>query len=192
MAKANKPAQASKPAAKTPVIKKPMVNIPTDSESIVSMILGAMVVVVLGALVFSYVRDWRQGKQQEQAEAAPETQDEQTIVVEELPTQVMVEKNDKGENVPANLPAKYVVKAGDSTWKIAEAFYGSGFNYVDIEQANSLQSQQELTVGQELTIPKVPVRSATQAGMSGETQVKSSNETSAPTGPAKGDDSMDE
>ncbi|MFZ5376836.1 MAG: LysM peptidoglycan-binding domain-containing protein [Patescibacteria group bacterium] len=50
---------------------------------------------------------------------------------------------------------KYQVKAGDSTWKIAERFYGRGDYYPLIEKANNLKHNQWLEIGQSLTIPQL-------------------------------------
>jgi LysM repeat protein len=171
---------------------KPVVRVQTDSESIISMVLGAMVVLVIGALLFSYVRDWRAKNTADSNNDTELTASPVPVVVEELPKEgeVQFEKNEKGESTPVNLPAKYTVKAGDSTWKIAQAFYGSGFNYVDIENANNLKADAELNEGQELLIPKVTVRTADTAGVN-TTDVKA-QPTSAPegNGPAKGDDTQ--
>src|SRR5690606_41271181 len=47
--------------------------------------------------------------------------------VTELPSTIeLVEIN--GELVPSGLPVVYQVQPGDSSWRVAEAFYGSGFN----------------------------------------------------------------
>lgn len=93
----------------------------------------------------------------------------ETPVVDQLP--VMLELvTENGQQVPTGLPVVYIVQAGDSSWKIAEAFYGTGHNYVDIEAANQLQPDQMLEIGQELLIPRVPVRQLVE-------QVVSSSET---------------
>lgn len=172
--------------------EKPVVNVRTDSESIISMVLGAMVVIVIGALLFSYVRDWRSKRAEAPADQNQNMSSPAPIVVEELPqaSEVQTEKNDKGEEIPTNLPAKYTVKSGDSTWKIAQAFYGSGFNYTDIEAENNLKPNQDLTVGMELTVPKVAVRTAQTAGAR-PTVVKEEAGKADPqaVGPSKGDDS---
>lgn len=167
--------------------KKPIVSVTNDSESIISMVLGAMVVIVIGALLFSYIRDWKKSKTAESTSA--EESNSTPIAVQELPQSVSLEKNDAGEEVPTGLPAKYTVKAGDSTWMIAEAFYGSGFNYVDIEKANGLERDAELTVGQILTVPQVPVRTSAQAAAATEYTEKSTTAPAAVGGPSKGDDS---
>jgi LysM repeat protein len=171
---------------------KPVVRVQTDSESIISMVLGAMVVLVIGALLFSYVRDWRSKNNADADAETQQTASPTPVVVQELPQgEVTLEKNDQGQDVPTNLPAKYTVKAGDSSWKIAQAFYGSGFNYVDIERANSLKADQELVEGQELIIPKVIVRTKDTAGATNDV---AGQPTSAPqgSGPEKGDNSSAE
>lgn len=167
---------------------KPIVNVRPDSESIISMVLGAMVVVVIGALLFSYIRDWRARKTTANAEQKQDAT-VPTPTVEELPSQVSLETNSQGEAVPTNLPAKYVVKKGDTTWKIAVAFYGSGFNYVDIEQANNLKPETKVAVGQELTIPKVAVRTAQTAGNKNTKMTEQPSTAKTAIGPSKGDDS---
>ena len=51
----------------------------------------------------------------------------------------------------------YTVKSGDSLWKIAEAMYGNGSNYMKIFEANSdlLENPDKIFPGQELKIPKL-------------------------------------
>lgn len=151
-------------------------NVKFDSETIVSIILGAMVVIVLGTLVVSYVRDWR-GRSQPTAEEVMVTPE--PIVITELPT----------SPIPEVLPATYTVKQGDSTWTIAEAFYGSAYNYVDIEAANALEPDSELNIGQELNIPAVPVRS--EAGARSEEPMIEPTADPGITGPAKGAESTE-
>lgn len=169
--------------------KKPIVTIPSQSqqESVISMVLGGLVVLVIGALLFSYIRDWRKVSQNAETEASPSPT---PLMVEELPSTVETETNGEGQVVPKNLPAKYTVKEGDSTWKIAEAFYGSGFNYVDIEKENSLSPEQGLKAGMELNIPQTPVRTAQDAArVSGEYTESAGTSDPSQAGPEKGDDS---
>lgn len=62
--------------------------------------------------------------------------------------------------------ARYVVKENDTLWSIAQDRYGSGYNWVDIAEANNLSSPDMVMAGQELTMPnveaKVPDAQATQ------------------------------
>lgn len=84
-------------------------------------------------------------------------------------------------------PKKYVVRAGDSLWKIAQQQYGDPTKYKDILQANRelLRGDADaIAVGMELTLPKIEVPSLptiTQpdyiAGWSGKTHKVASGET---------------
>ncbi len=49
----------------------------------------------------------------------------------------------------------YTVVSGDNLWKIAEAQYGSGYNWVDIAKANNLENPSVISAGTKLTIPSV-------------------------------------
>lgn len=64
-------------------------------------------------------------------------------------------KQQKADGKAVTLPQTYVVQPGDSTWRIAEAFYDDPMKYPEIEKANQLPADQGLEVGQELTIPKL-------------------------------------
>ncbi|HEX3031016.1 MAG TPA: LysM peptidoglycan-binding domain-containing protein, partial [Bacillota bacterium] len=48
---------------------------------------------------------------------------------------------------------RYVVKRGDSLWKISEAFYGSGFDFYKLIRANGIATPGNLYVGMVLIIP---------------------------------------
>ncbi len=165
---------------------KPIVQVAgTDRETVISIILGAIVVIVIGALAFRYFRN-NDGN----TPVVPDNNSELENIVEvqELPEQVTTQETEDGL-VPTNLPAKYTVKEGDSTWKIAEAFYGSGFNYVDIEKENKLQHEQDLSAGMTLTIPKVTVRTAQDAALPNEFEVSEGEmPVNQASGPTKGDD----
>ena len=70
---------------------------------------------------------------------------------------------EKPTQAPANIGGEksYTVTSGDSLWTIAEKFYKSGYNWVDIASANKLSSPGVLNVGQKLTIPNVAPKLAT-------------------------------
>jgi nucleoid-associated protein YgaU len=105
------------------------------NESTVSMILGALVIVVVGVLVVNYFRG----------------QEGST-----LPTGVTTEKLGSKE-----LPTTHTVAAGETLWQIAETYYGSGYNWVDIAQENELVNPGTIEEGQVLTIPNVAAKTAT-------------------------------
>lgn len=56
-----------------------------------------------------------------------------------------------------DLPREYTIKEGDSLWKIAEAVYGSGYNWVDIVSANKtvLKNPDKLFLGVKITLPEI-------------------------------------
>ena len=53
---------------------------------------------------------------------------------------------------PANT---YTVQPGDNLWKIAEQFYQTGYAWVEISQANQLNTPGIIEVGQTLVIPQL-------------------------------------
>lgn len=94
-------------------------------DSYVSLALGLAVVLVIGMIAYNYFRS------RSEQSAADQTKQEQQIA----------------------LPAKHTVKEGDTLWTIAESYYKSGYNWVDIQKANNLVTADAIEVGQELTIP---------------------------------------
>lgn len=117
-------------------------------DSTVSLFLGILVVIVIGALLFNYI-----GRTRKAAETSQTSTQETT---EEQPT--------------TTLPTKYTVVEGDDLWKIAEKHYKSGYNWVDIARENNLVNPNLIAVGQELTIPKAEtILPATGEVASGET-----------------------
>lgn len=55
----------------------------------------------------------------------------------------------------------HVVKKGEHLWMIAERYYGSGYNAIDIAQANQLKNPNLIFAGQKLVIPTVKPRKPT-------------------------------
>jgi nucleoid-associated protein YgaU len=111
------------------------------SEQNISMVLGALVVIVIGVLIFNYFRGVGQKVTTEEAPVPGEVK-----LIEE-----------EGKFVPEGLPKTHTVQAGEHLWMIAETYYGSGYNWVDIARENKLVNPNRLLVGQELIIPKTEV-----------------------------------
>lgn len=111
------------------------------NESTISMVLGVLVIVVVGALIFNYFKGVSRF-QPEKEEVKPE----------EIK---LVEK--EGKFFPEGLPAEYQVQKNDNLWKIAEKFYGSGYNWADIARENKLENPNIIFVDQKLNIPKTAV-----------------------------------
>ena len=134
---------------------KKLVNKIKSSESTISMILGVVVVLVVGVMLFNYFRGNPQNISLDQVKNAVKTEF-QSDKAEEKPS---------GELLQTNLPQKYTVKGGDSLWKISQNIYGSGYNWVDISRENKLTNPGLIVPGQTLTIPNVPAKKETVAGV---------------------------
>ena len=94
------------------------------NESGISMVLGAVVIVVVGVLIANYFKDRKAGS---------------------LPA--------GGENkTETTLNQTYLVSKGDNLWKIAEKVTGSGYNWVEIAKENNIKNPGIIYEGQELTI----------------------------------------
>ncbi len=112
------------------------------NETAISTLMGAVVVLIVGILIFNYFKSIDTDK------------------VGAITEPASITEVTEGEK-PANLPDTYIVKKGDHLWGIAENFYKSGYNYMDIAEANSLTNLNAIEVGQELNIPQVAVKKIT-------------------------------
>ena len=94
-------------------------------ESYISMILWAIIIVVVGILIVNYF------------------------------------SAKKGETIPSmqitneSLPTTYIVKKGDDLWKISEKYYGTGYDWTKIAEANNLNNANQIEAGQTLKIPAI-------------------------------------
>lgn len=111
------------------------------NESAISTFLGALVIIVIGILIFNYFRGVSKPE-----EKAPLPSPEEVKLVEE-----------EGKLYPEALPTVHKVAKGEHLWAIAEKYYGSGYNWVDIARENKLANPNALLVDQELTIPRAAV-----------------------------------
>lgn len=105
-------------------MRKPIKKILRDSDSILSFVVGIVLVVVIAMLTYSIIRSSRQF-------SGP--------------------ANDQGEKM--TVPTIYTVKDGDTLWDIAMTYYQSGYNWVDIARTNDLENPDGLAIGQVLAIP---------------------------------------
>ena len=109
------------------------------NESAISTLLGALVVVVIGILIFNYFN-----------------RGQESLTSEELSERITVsEEVDKIDN--KGLPAKHTVQANENLWKLAIAYYQDGYQWSKIAEANNLVNPDLLFVDQELTIPQIEV-----------------------------------
>ncbi len=122
----------------------------TISENYIPLGLGILVVVVAGALIFNYVK-----------RVSPS-------INESTNTQVQQEEGKSEENV--SLPTTHKVAAGEDLWAIAERYYKSGYNWVDIAQANNLSDPNILLADTELTIPSAEPKVVNADNVASETE----------------------
>lgn len=113
------------------------------NEDKLSIVLGSLVVVVLGLFLFNFFRDRNPSPTPQISQQAANTQTPEV------------------GQVPQGLESGHTVAAGDTLWDIAEARYGSGYNWVDIAEANKLKNPGVLTEGQQLALPQVAAKVST-------------------------------
>ena len=92
------------------------------------------------------------------AKPTEETKQEQQKQEEQNKT---TEKKDQAKQEQTKLPTSYRVVRGDSLWKISTHFYGSGYNWVLISQANKLANPNVIHTGNVLTVPKATTQART-------------------------------
>ena len=119
------------------------------NESLISTLLGIVVILVVGGLLYSYFK--------QQPTVNPE-EFEWTLDV--TPAPLKPGEVSEGET-PKGLPTTHTIEKGETLWSIAERYYGSGFNIEDIVSANNLKSPDAIEVGQELTIPEASAKKQT-------------------------------
>lgn len=129
-----------------------------SNQSKLSMILGVLIVLVIGFLVFNYFN-----RDKSDLGPAQTTQKEKT-------EDVSVDK----------LPGKYTVKEGDSLFLIAQNYYQDGFKFEEIAKANNLSDVNSLEVGQVLEIPKLEASAPTLSAQPSPTPQSPAVETSPP------------
>lgn len=155
-------------------------------ESYTSLILGIIVVVVATILLLTFVKGKNiSAKQQNNISKSEQIKlskrDNNISKIEESIT-VSPTKNDvsttkyiqnklianKTNNTTNNVKitqsitdSSYTVKAGDTLWNIAENKYKSGYNWVDIKNANNISNPDTLFAGTKLVLPDVKAKIAT-------------------------------
>lgn len=112
-------------------------KIQTDLEknqSYLNLILGALIVIVLGVLIFNYFNKSKEDN-------GNITDTAQSI-------------DEQGDVTKDSLPGTYTVKEGDTLFLIAQKYYDDGNKYSEIVKENKL-SADSIETGQKLTIPKL-------------------------------------
>lgn len=107
------------------------------NEPTLSTILGALVILAVGILVINYFR--APGKIGTITPPAQTSQEETVSLI----------------------GTKHIIVSGDHLWGIAQKYYASGYNWVDIAKANNFTNPDLLTIGTEITIPDIPTKQNT-------------------------------
>ncbi len=110
-----------------------------SNQSKVSLVLGALIVLVIGILIFNYF-----SKSKATLGPAQQTEAQQDVS-------------------PSKLPGKYTIKDGDTLFMIADKYYQDGYKYTEIAKANNLTNPDQIETGQVLEIPKLAVQLQTEA-----------------------------
>jgi nucleoid-associated protein YgaU len=109
------------------------------NQSYLNLILGGLIVVVLGVLVYNYFTRPTNDLGSSEQMTAEETQ---------------------GDVAKTSLPGKYTIKQGDTLFTIAQNYYDDGLKYTEIVKANGMANENQIEVGQEITIPKIETATA--------------------------------
>lgn len=136
---AKKRTQKNKSAVKEAKVSKNSVSLSSIKwgESYTSLFLGAIVVVVALVLVLSFLKG-------------------RNIMTQQTGSTSTVQNGQA-----ANEKRIYTIKPGDDLWHISQSLYGSGYNWVDLADANNLSNPSIVYVGTKLVVPNVKPREAT-------------------------------
>ena len=88
------------------------------------------------------------------ATVAPSTYTFSDQPMEATPTPSYVPSAPAPVPTPAVASAVHVVSKGDTLWRIAKQYYGSGKRWTDIARANNISDPNRIYVGMKLTIPR--------------------------------------
>lgn len=145
----------------TPYFERDGTDLKTN-QSKLSLVLGALIVLVVGILIFNYFN-----------KPIPEVGPAQNTQTE-------------GDVSPENLPGKYTVKEGDTLFLIAEKYYQDGEKFTEIARVNNLTNTDMIEVGQVLEIPKLETDSTQTSPAPTASPTASPETTEQPAAPADG------
>ena len=129
----------------SPSVKKRILTSWKWGESYTSLLLGVVVVIVGVLFGVTLVKQHKNLQDTSSIQTGP------TAIVSPTPSSAQVKDGQK----------VYRVVEGDSLWSIAEKFYKSGYNWIDIAQANNLSDPDTIHGGNELVIPSIAPKEQT-------------------------------
>lgn len=106
-----------------------------SNQSRLSLFLGALIILVVGILIFNYFN-------RSKPDLGPSQQTETT-------------QQEQQDISPEQLPGKYTVKEEDTLFIIAEKYYQDGSKFEEIAKANNITDVNSILAGQVLDIPKL-------------------------------------
>lgn len=106
-------------------------------DAVLSLVLGFAVILVVGLTIVNAVRSFMQRSSSNEAKNVEAT---------------------ASAGLPVALPTTHTVKQDESLWTIAEYYYKSGYNWVDIDAANALEDANYIVPDEKLIIPDVKPR----------------------------------
>lgn len=137
-----------------------------NNQSKLSMILGGLIILVIGILVFNFFNKNKGDINGSAQNTEQETQEQQTDVS------------------PENLPGKYTIKEGDTLFLVAEKYYKDGYKFSEIAKANNLSNPDVVEKGLVLEIPKLDLEVSTASAEIAQTPEPSITPTPSPTATA--------
>lgn len=91
---------------------------------------------------------------------------------------------------PVKQGQTYTVVEGDNLWTLAEKVYSSGYNFVDIANANNIANPDYITVGQQIKMPTVQAKEPTVGDVTSTAAMTKAESSVAPTHTVVQGDSM--
>lgn len=107
-------------------------------ESYVSLALGALVVIVIAAVLFLLLRSANKG--------GVNLTNIKTVIEEQL--------GKKEESADAPKEEEYTVKEGDTLFEITQSKYGDGYKYLEVAMLNKISNPDQIEVGSKIKLPE--------------------------------------
>jgi len=134
-------------------------------ESYTSLILGIIVVVVATVLLLTFVRgksvNTDDANRQSIAEEAHQKEQDILATSDKKITSENTADNNEAMADQEIKGSSYTIQDGDTLWSIAERKYKSGYNWIDIKEANKMGEADVLIVGKKITLPDVKAKIVT-------------------------------
>lgn len=124
-----------------------------DRQSLTSLGLGTLVVIIIGLLIFNYFSKIKQAPPLSEEVAIEEVTEEKILPEEEEQKVAQEAEKPSFEFQPTKLPADHTVLKNEHLWGLAKRYYNDGYQWVKIAQENKLTNANIVLPGQVLKIP---------------------------------------